>query len=58
MTYVADLEQWYQRKRAVGEVLDLKISLAPGTDVEKAAKAILETLEGKRETSPLDTSKL
>lgn len=61
MSAMEDLENWYQEKRAVGEVLDLKITgpeIGESSSPERTALAILETLQGKRETRPLDTSKL
>lgn len=58
MNYTEKLNAWFQAEKQAGRVVDVKFF--PGVDldgsIDKLSKAVLETVEGKRETSPVDTS--
>lgn len=51
MSYIEQLDQWFQRAKREGRVVDMKFFLLdPGGSREMLAKTALETLTGKRET--------
>ncbi len=60
MSYVAKLEDWFQKEKAAGRIRGIKFF--PGVDLEgsmeELAKAAYQTLTGEVEVKPLDTSDL
>jgi hypothetical protein len=63
MKYTEELEKWLAKERAsdrADHIVDLKFF--PGVDPEgsldKLSRAALDTVTGKRNATPLDTSKL
>jgi hypothetical protein len=58
MNHTEKLNAWFQTEKAAGRVVDMKFF--PGVDpegsIDRLSKAVLETVEGKRETELLDTS--
>lgn len=69
MNYVAKLQEWFEREKRERGLVDIKffpryfmgVDLFPDEpppDIEKMAKAVYETVTGKREAVPLDTSVL
>ena len=58
MNHTEKLNAWFQAEKAAGRVVDVKFF--PGVEldgsIDKLSKAVLETVEGDRETTLLDTS--
>ncbi len=55
--YLDLLEQWFQRERAAGRLIDVKFFPGDGAKLGHA-KAAYEILTGKEEGHPIDTSDL
>lgn len=60
MKYTEELEKWYAQEKSSGRVVDVKFF--PGVDpegsIDKMSRAVLETVQGKRNAKILDTSNL
>lgn len=57
MTYKDKLEAWFRAEKASGRLKDLKFfAIDLDCSMERHAKAVFETLTGKRKTRILDTS--